>query len=101
MKAATYGKLDCLEHLTAKGANLEATDDVRAALCQPPKAHPLCPSPSALAARRLCCPALTSAAHSVWSRRRASVERQDGPHTCGSVRQARLPRAPHRQGRQA
>ena len=38
MHAAAKGKLDCFEHLVAKGANLEleATDKVSAALCQPP-----------------------------------------------------------------
>ena len=50
------GKLDCLDHLIAKGANLEATDGVSAA--QPAARGPLRPSPSALAARRPCCPAL-------------------------------------------
>ena len=50
MAAAWYGKLDCLDHLIAKGANLEAKDDVSAA---PPAApSPLHPSPFALAARR-------------------------------------------------
>ena len=29
--AAGYGKLDCLEHLITKGANLEATNNVSAA----------------------------------------------------------------------
>ena len=29
MHAAGNGKLDCLEHLVAKGANLNAQDDVR------------------------------------------------------------------------
>ena len=32
MWAANKNKLDCLEHLTAKGANLEATNEVSAAL---------------------------------------------------------------------
>ena len=48
VKAAVYGKLDCLEHLITKGSNLEATDNVSAA---PPAA----PSPlrsSALRPRR-------------------------------------------------
>ena len=44
MWAALNGKLDCLEHLVAKGANLEATDNVSAALCQPPPA-PSAPRP--------------------------------------------------------
>ena len=44
MFAAKNGKLDCLEHLVAKGANLQATDEVSAA---PPAAPP----PSALALR--------------------------------------------------
>ena len=45
MCAATSGKLDCLEHLTAKGANLEAvTSKVSAALCEPPPA-PSAPRP--------------------------------------------------------
>ena len=29
MKAARYGELDCLEHLIAKGAKLNAQDKVR------------------------------------------------------------------------
>ena len=29
MGAAEYGKLDCLEHLIAKGANVNAQTDVR------------------------------------------------------------------------
>ena len=95
MKAANNGELDCLKFVIAKGANLEAKDVVSAA---PPAApHPLCPSPSVLAA---CCPALTAAAHRVWRRRRASVGRRHGPQVCGWQRRARLPRAPHRQGRQ-
>ena len=81
MAAARRGNLDCLEHLVAKGANLEATGNVRAAL--PAAPSPLRPSPSALAARRLCCPALTAAADRVWRRRRASVGRHDGPHVGG------------------
>ena len=36
MKAAIHGKLDCLEVLTTKGANLEATDKVSAAPPTPP-----------------------------------------------------------------
>ena len=44
MRAAYKGNLDCLEHLIAKGANLEATDNVSAA---PPAApSPLHPWPS-------------------------------------------------------
>ena len=82
MYAAIYGKLDCLEHLVAKGANLEAKDPVSAA---PPAApSPLRPSPSALATRHpCCCPALTTAADRVWRRRRASAGRLDGPHDGG------------------
>ena len=63
MKAANYGKLDCLEHLIAKGANLEATDNVRAALCQPPKAPSAPrppPSPPAAAAAPPSQPPLTA-----------------------------------------
>ena len=37
MEAAYYGKLDCLEHLVAKGANLKAKNKVSAA---PPAAPP-------------------------------------------------------------
>ena len=45
MYAAIYGKLDCLEHLVAKGANLEATDKVSAAplAAPPPSSRALCP----------------------------------------------------------
>eukprot|EP00964_Phaeocystis_antarctica_P069731 scaffold42405_cov23-Phaeocystis_antarctica.AAC.1 len=174
MNAAGNGKLDCLDHLIAKGANVNAADGASAAQpaapsplpprpppsppaapAAPPSLPPLtacgsaaasagrqhgpheggchgqarlpraprhqgrqprghkqgerrpasrpqppAPSPSTLAARRPCCPALTAAADRVWRRRRASAERRDGSHACGSLRQARLPRAPHRQGRQ-
>ena len=48
MAAAWYGKLDCLDHLIAKGANLEATDEVSAA----PPTCPQPPSPLALRPRR-------------------------------------------------
>ena len=68
------GSLDCLEHLITKGANLEATNNVSAA--PPAASHLLRFSPSAVAARRPCCPALTADAHRVWRRRRASA--QDG-----------------------
>jgi len=51
MWAAINGKLGCLEHLVAKGANLEAKERVSAA---PPAAssplRPLCPPPSPPAA---------------------------------------------------
>ena len=98
MKAAANGKLDCLENLIAKGANVNDTDKVSVAL--PAAPSPLQPSPSALAARRPCCPALAAAAHRVWCRRRASAERHHGPPICDYPRQAQLPRAPRRQGRQ-
>ena len=46
MYAAYGGKLDCLDHLIARGANLEATGPVSAALPATPE-HPsaltLCP----------------------------------------------------------
>jgi len=45
MFAAEQGKLDCLELLIAKGANLDATDRVSAA---PPAASPSPPAPLAL-----------------------------------------------------
>ena len=64
-----------------EGVNLEAKDHVIAAPPAAPSA--LRPSPSALAARPLCCPALTAAADRVWRRRRASVGRHDGPHVGG------------------
>ena len=57
MYAANYGKLDCLEHLVAKGAKLEATDSNVSAAPPARPPSPLHPSPSALAARRPCCPA--------------------------------------------
>ena len=82
MHAAINGKLDCLEHLIAKGANLEAKDDVSAAppaRPQPPSAPRPPPSPPAAP----CCPALAAAAHRVWRRRRASAGRLHGPHVCG------------------
>ena len=47
MLAAYKGKLDCLKHLIAKGANLEATDEVCAA---PPAAPAPPPSPPPLTA---------------------------------------------------
>ena len=81
MVAANNGELGCLEHLIAKGASLGATDKVSAAL--PAALNPPALSPSALAARRRCCPALPAAADRVWRRRRASVVRPDGPHACG------------------
>ena len=81
MKAAANGNLDCLEHLVTKGVNLEATTAVSAA--QPAAPSPPAPLPSALAARRPCCPALAAAAHRVWRRRRASAVRHDGPHGGG------------------
>ena len=48
MHAVIFGKLDCLKHLIAKGANLQATDNVSAAR-QPPPANPqpLTPAPHA------------------------------------------------------
>ena len=67
MHAAINGKLDCLEHLIAKGANLEATNEVSAAL---PAAlcplntldhHPRPRRPPSLLPR-----ALTAAADRVW-----------------------------------
>ena len=67
MWAAAQGKLDCLEHLIAKGANLEAKDTVSAARPRQPP-----PAPYTLALRlrrppprRPCCPALAAAAHRV------------------------------------
>ena len=59
MRAAFQGKLDCLEHLVAKGANLEATDKVspHALRAQPPPPlarRPCCPT-------RPCCSTLTAA----------------------------------------
>jgi len=75
MLEAHYGNLDCLEHLIAKGASLEATNNVSAA---PPAApsplRPLAHRPLA-STRRPCCPALPAAAHGVWRRRRASAVR--------------------------
>ena len=60
LEAAKGGDLATLKRLVEEGVNLEATDDVSPA---PPAApSPLRPSPSALAARRPCCPALTAAA---------------------------------------
>ena len=55
--AAGHGKRDCLELLVAKGAKLDARDNIVSATppARPPGA--LRPSPSALAARRPCCPA--------------------------------------------
>ena len=47
MKAAQYGKLDCLELLIAKGAKLDATDNIVSAT--PPAAPPS--SPPSLARR--------------------------------------------------
>ena len=46
MRAAIRGKLDCLEHLIAKGANLEAKDTVSAARPRQPP-----PAPYTLARR--------------------------------------------------
>ena len=58
--AALKGKLDCLDHLIAKGANLEAADKA----CAAPQAAPIPHAPlhSAHAARRSCCTALAAAA---------------------------------------
>ena len=97
-KAAEEGDLATLTRLVEEGVNLEATTYVSDIL--PAAPCPLRPSPSALTARHPCCPALTSAIHRVWCRRRASVGRLHGPHVGVSQRQARLPRVPHRQGRQ-
>ena len=44
MYAAYGGKLDCLDHLIARGANLEATGPVSAALPATPQ-HPSAPRP--------------------------------------------------------
>ena len=96
LEAASEGDLDALSDALAKGVDVNATDKVSAASCP----SPLALSPSALAARRPCCPALATAADRVWRRRRAFAGRLDGPHEGGYLRQARLPRAPHRQGRQ-
>ena len=48
MYAAYGGKLDCLDHLIARGANLEAKGPVSAALPANVPSAPFCPSPSAL-----------------------------------------------------
>ena len=54
--AAEEGDLATLKRLVEEGVDLEATDEVSAAPpARPPS--PLHPSPSALAARRPCCPA--------------------------------------------
>ena len=77
MHAALYGKLGCLEHLIAKGANLEAASTVSTT---PPAApHPLCPSPSVLAAR---CPALMPSLTACGAAA-APPFRPDGPHGGG------------------
>ena len=97
MKAAIGGKLGCLEHLIAKGAKLEATNNVSAAW--PAAPSPLRPSPSALAARHPCCPTPSPVAADddrVCCHRRAFSGRQHGPHAGGCKWQARLPRASHR-----
>ena len=84
MWAAANGKLDCLKHLIAKGADVNAADKVSAA---PPAApSPLRPSPSALTARRPCCHALAAVADRVWRRRRASAGRRHGPHAHPNIR---------------
>jgi len=58
MKAACYGKFDCLKHLIANRANLEATSKVPR---QPPLILRPRPPPSPPA--NPCCPALAAAAH--------------------------------------
>ena len=59
--AAAEGDLATLTRLLEEGVDVNARHYVSAA---PPAAPtPLHPSPSALAARRRCCPALTAAAH--------------------------------------
>ena len=45
MNAARYGKLGCLDHLIAKGAKLEATNQVSAAPPAAPTAAPSTPRP--------------------------------------------------------
>ena len=76
MCAATSGKLDCLEHLTAKGANLEAvTSKVSAALCEPPppfSAPYSSPSLPAALAAPLSPPPLTRVALPLCLRRKAT-----------------------------
>ena len=101
IKAAKVGDLATVTRLVQQGVNIDATDAADAVSAALPAAPtPLHPSPSALATRRSHCPAHATAAHRVWRRRRASAVWRDGPHECGLLRQARLPRAPHRQGRQ-
>ena len=78
--AAEEGDLATLKRLVAEGVDLEAT---RVSAAPPAAPSPLRPSPSAFAARRPCCPALTAAAHRVWRRRRASAGRPHGPHEIG------------------
>ena len=79
-RAVMDGDLATLKRLVERGVRgralrpHEATDSVSTA---PPAAQP---SPSALAARRPCCPALAAAADRVWRRHRASAVRLDGPH---------------------
>eukprot|EP00964_Phaeocystis_antarctica_P113754 scaffold77761_cov45-Phaeocystis_antarctica.AAC.1 len=71
--AALKGKLDCLDHLIAKGANLEAADNVSVPPRQP------APSPTcALAFRPRRTPLLLPRPRRrrcdrMWRRRRASV----------------------------
>ena len=76
MFAAATGKLDCVEHLIAKGANLEATDDVHPTRAAPKPLHPSSPpSPR--------CSARTAGGDRVLRQRRASAARRDGPHVGG------------------
>ena len=79
--AASEGDLATLTRLVEEGVDVNATLEVSAA--SPAAPNPLRPSPTALAARRPCCPALTAAAHSLWRRLRTSVGRHDGPHEGG------------------
>ena len=81
MNAAAVGDLATVTRLVEQGVDVNAAEGVSAA---PPAARSrLRPSPSALAARRPCCPALPATAHRVWRRRRASAGRLHGPHAGG------------------
>ena len=100
LKAAKQGDLATLKRLVEERVDLEAKDGASAA---PPAApQPLsAPRPPPSPPSAPAAPRLAAAAHRVWRRRRASAGRLDGPQVGGSPRQARLPRAPHRQGCQA
>ena len=83
MHAAINGKLDCLEHLIAKGANLEAKDEVSAVPPRQPPPAPSAPRPPPSPPAAPAAPPSPPAAHRVWRRRRASAVRRHGPHAGG------------------